>query len=425
MVAILLQALVLEGVTLIDGTGAPPRPDTTLLIRDGRIAAIGARGRVATPEPAHIVDLSGRTVIPGLIDAHAHVAFLRQPAGGAPEYDAATTLRVLRLLLAFGVTGARNPMAPAALGEDVARQAAMRVDDVKLYADLPPALVAAAVGGAHAQGLGVVGHLRATGWHEAAHIGVDFLTHAAPWSPDLLPVARRAAYRRVLRREGPLRARLSWLEWLEPRGPEVRSTARELARRRIPLDPTLIAWETKVRGDDPFYTASPDLDLLPEAILGSWRARGGTFTDDWSPSDHERGRRLWPKLLELVRVYHEEGVMLLAGSDLPNPWVVPGAGLHRELELLASAGIPPLQVISIATRNAASAFGWDDLGTLEVGKRADLVVLARDPTADIRHTRRIEAVYVAGKRLEPSPARPPTRVARPSTRPASEVRCSP
>lgn len=432
-IALLLQSLVLEGVTLIDGTGAPPRPNVSIVIEAGRIAAVGPRGRLALPEGARVLELAGRSVIPGLIDAHAHVTFLRDAGSGASDYDEATTRRVLRVLLAFGVTGARNPMAPAAVGaalrdalaseallgprlrtagdwidargfptpdsvrREVERQAALGVDDVKLYASLPPELVAAGIEAAHAHGLAAVGHLQATDWTDAARLGIDFITHAAPWSEECLPEGQRAAYRRAIRREGPMKARLRWLEWLDPRGPEVRAMARELARRRIPVDPTLIAFETKVRGDDPFYTASPDLLLLPEPILASWRR--GSFTGDWTPADYARGRRLWPKLLELVRVYDEEGVVLLVGSDLPNPWVVPGAGLHREMELLVSAGIAPLRVLGMATRAAAEAFGWTDAGTIEPGRRADLVVLAGDPTQDIRNTRRIEAVFLAGRRL--------------------------
>jgi imidazolonepropionase-like amidohydrolase len=430
---LLLQALVLDGVNLIDGTGAPPRPNVSIVVEEGRIAAIGPRGALAVPEDARVLDLSGRTVIPGLIDAHAHVTFLRRAPDGSFDYDEATTRRVLRMLLRFGITGARNPMAPAAVGaalrdavaggaiegprlrtagdwidarafptpqrvrDEVARQALYGVDDVKLYAGLPPELVRAGIEAAHEHGLAALGHVQATSWSEAAELGVDFLTHAAGWSEDLLPGVRRAAYRRAIRREGPLRARLRWLEWLDPRGAEVRALVRDLARRRIPVDPTLVAMDTKLRGDDPFYTASPDLALVPDAMLSSWRA--GTPTDGWTPEDFARGRRVWPKLLELVRVYDAEGVALLVGSDLPNPWIVPGAGLHRELELLVSAGLPPLRVIAMATSGAAAAFGWTDTGRLAPGMRADLVVLAGDPTEDIRNTRRIEAVYLAGRRI--------------------------
>jgi imidazolonepropionase-like amidohydrolase len=427
------DALVLEGVNLIDGTGAPARPNATLVIAGGRIAAVGERGRVRPPDGARVVDVSGRSVIPGLIDAHAHVTFLRQPSSDEPQYDDATTRRVLRMLLAFGVTGARNPMAPAAVGvalrdavsggallgprlrtagdaidarlypspesvrREVDRQAALGVDDVKLYAGLTPELTRAAIDAAHEHRVGAVGHLQATSWSDAARLGIDFISHGASWSEECLPEGRRAAYRRAIRREGAMKARLLWLEWVEPRGPEVRAMVREVAQRGIAIDPTLIAYETKLRGDDAFYTASPDLALLPEPIFAAWRT--GTSTADWTPGDYARGRAQWNKLLELVRVYEEEGVPLLAGSDLPNPWVVPGAGLHRELELLVSAGLSPLRVLTIATGSAAAAFGWDDAGTLEPGKRADFVVLEADPLDDIRNTRRIEAVYVSGRRV--------------------------
>ncbi len=430
------DVLVLEGVNLIDGTGAPAQPDAAIVIAGGRIAALGARGAVPVPEDARVVDLSGRSVIPGLIDAHAHVTFLREPGGADPQYDEDTTRRVLRTLLAFGVTGARNPMAPAAVGvalrdaiaggdvlgprlrtagdaidarlhsspeavrREVERQAALGVDDVKLYAGMPPELTRAGIEAAHANHVGVVGHLQATSWSEAARLGIDFISHGAPWSEECLPEKRRAGYRRAIRLEGAMKARLRWLEWVDPRGPEVRAMVRELAGRRIPLDPTLIAYETKLRGDDAFYTASPDLTLLPEPILASWRS--GTFTSDWTPGDYARGRAQWSKLLELVRVYEEEGVPLLVGSDLPNPWIVPGAGLHRELELLVSAGLSPLRVLTMATGGAAAALGWgDDAGTIEPGKRADLVVLEGDPLDDIRNTRRIAAVYLAGRRVRP------------------------
>jgi hypothetical protein len=174
---------------------------------------------------------------------------------------------------------------------------------------------------------------------------------------------------------------------------------RTIAERHVPVDPTLIAYATKFLGDTPRYRASPSLWLAPPPLRESWR---GALAD-WTAGDFARGHRLWPKVLRLVRRYHEAGVPLCAGSDVPNPWVVPGAGLHDELELLVSAGLPPLDVLRLATLNGAEAMGLlAERGTIEPGKAADLVVLAADPVADIRNTRTIRMVIQDGRMLDPA-----------------------
>jgi imidazolonepropionase-like amidohydrolase len=376
---------------------------------------------------------------------HAHVTYLRDPDAPQPGYDEAVTLEVLRVCLAHGITTVRNPMAPThegvALREAVAAgrfpgpriftagwtingpqfsteeqvrrevraQAAAGVDYVKVYAGLPEPLVRAAIEEAHARGIKVIGHLQETTWTEAARDGIDFIAHGAPWSAAYLPPARRAAYVDAMRTEGGMKARLRWLEWVDPSGPEVTEMVDELARRGIPVDPTLVAYETKLRGDDPFYVDGADLPLAPASMLAGWR--NGTFTSSWTREDYARGHALWPKLPALVGLYHRRGVRLLAGSDLPNPWVVPGAGFHRELELLVQSGIPPLEVLSIATRNGAAALGLD-AGTIEPGRRADLVVLEADPVADIRNTRRIRLVVKDGRVWRPAELLSATRAER-------------
>ncbi len=109
-----------------------------------------------------------------------------------------------------------------------------------------------------------------------------------------------------------------------------------------------------------------------------------------------------PIAKEIVRTLHERGVRITAGSDIFMPWLTPGVSLHRELELLVEAGISPRDVLSIATRNGAEAVGMlSEIGTIEEGKLADLVVLTEDPIEDIRNTRSIEAVYKSGKRYAP------------------------
>ena len=434
---------VLSGVTVFDGTGAPAVPDSVVVIRDGRIAAVGKRGVVAVPKGARVEELPGRWVIPGLFDLHAHVTYLN---GGyeAKHYDAENSAKVLRMLLDNGITTVRNPSAPLPPGvelrdavaagrvlgprifttgeamnnrhvpggpnavvtteeevrREVRRQADAGADAIKVYATLPPELVRAAVAEAHARKLQAVGHLGRTTWTEAARAGIDMIEHGAPWTEDWLAPEHREAYQTAIDEQGGMKARILWLERLDPEGPQVTEALRELAERRVWVDPTLIAYVTKFKGNDPQYVQSPDLALVPEPMLAGWRR--GTFVSDWSEEDFRRGAAAWTKVLRLLKAYHAQGVRLVTGSDEPNPWVIPGISLHRELELYAEAGIPPAEILKMATRNGAESLGiLADVGTVETGKRADLVVLSASPLMDIRNTRKIERVFLGGRVVDP------------------------
>lgn len=432
------QALV--GVTIIDGLGNPPVPDQVVVIRDGRIAEIADADDWRPARGVQVIELPGRFVMPGLIDLHAHVTIL--PHGQddtAGAIDRAASEQVLSTLLGFGITSVRNPAAPAADGvalrdavaagevlgpriltagnplsrtapgfapfmatpdeetvrEEIARQAALGVDWIKIYASLAPELVAAAIDAAHAAGKPVVGHLQRTAWTEAARLGIDAITHGAPWSEAYLPPEDREGYR------GTMLDRLTWLEKVDFDGEEIQEMIALLAERQIAVDPTLIAYHTKFFGDDPMHRENPELHLAPEISRAAWEKQ--TFVDHWTPEDFERARGLWPRVLELTGKLHDGGVLLAAGSDLPNPWVIPGVSLHHELRLLHDAGIPPLDVLRIATYNGAVALGLDDeIGSIEPGKVADLIVLAADPTRSLSATRAISHVFQGGKFLDPS-----------------------
>ncbi len=431
------QALV--GVTVIDGLGSPPVPNQVVVISDGRIAEVTAADGWRAPRGVQEIKLPGRFVMPGLIDLHAHVTILPQGEGGAGATDRAASERVLKTLLGFGITTVRNPAAPAAgavaLRDDVAagrilgpriltagdalnrtaasfgpfvatpdqaavraevrRQATLGVDFIKLYSTLAPELVEAAIEEAHAAGKPVIGHLQRTTWTEAARLGIDALTHGAPWSAAYLPPAEREGYR------GTIRDRLDWLEKVDFEGEAIGEMIALLAEKQIPVDPALIAYHTKFFGDDPMHRENPELHLAPAISREAWQR--GTFVDDWSPEDFARARELWPRVLELTRRMHEGGVLLAAGSDLPNPWVIPGVSLHHELRLLHDAGIPILEVLQIATSNGAAALGLEqEIGSIEAGKVADLIVLAADPSKNLFSTRAISQVFVAGKFYDPS-----------------------
>jgi imidazolonepropionase-like amidohydrolase len=114
--------------------------------------------------------------------------------------------------------------------------------------------------------------------------------------------------------------------------------------------------------------------------------------------EEPNNRHLWPKVLQLTKMMYDNGVPILAGSDIPNFDLVPGASLHHELELLVDAGIPPLQVIEVATSNGAQALGIEeDAGTIEPGKQADIIVLSENPLDDISNTKKIEVVINNGQ----------------------------
>ena len=394
-----------------------------ILLRDGKIAAIAPH--LDTPAGAREIDVSGRYVLPGFIDMHAHVTFLRN-GDFAYGYDLDTSRQILAELLRYGVTTVRNPAAPpeqgvalrnhvavgrvpgpdivtaglalngrnfptvAAVEEEVARECAIGVDYIKIYAGSTPDLTGAAIAAAHRCGIKAIGHLQTTDWPNAARQGIDFLTHAVSWSASALQPAKRAAYEAEIKERGAMKARITWLESVDVDEPEMKEIVDALVEHRISVDPTLIAYATKF-----VPMGEENLLLAPQALRDDWK--GGDPTNDWSDDDFARMKRAWPKMLAIVRRYYEAGVLLTTGSDLPNIHVVPGGSLHQEMELLAGAGIPAADVLAMATRNGAEALGKaNEIGTVETGKIANLVVLERNPLDDIRNTRSIDYVFHRG-----------------------------
>ena len=435
------DATALVGLTVLDGLGNPPKADQVLVLRGDRIAEILPREEFRPTRGTRVIDLTGRFVMPALVDTHAHVTVLPLAGDGglAEEIHLADSEQVLQTLVAFGIMTVRNPAAPTEAGvalrdrvasgelkgpriltaghalnraqapfgpfvatpneesvrSEVQRQAALGVDLIKIYSSLSPDLVGAAIEEAHGLGLPVVGHLQRTSWTEAASLGIDAITHGAPWSRAYLPEDLQDDYR------GSLRDRIFWIENVDFDGPEVQEMIELLVDRQIPVDPTLIAYHTKFFGDSAHYLQNPEMQLAPNSVREMWQQ--GTFVDDWSREDFERAHRAWPRVLEWTRRLHEAGVLLAAGSDFPNPWILPGAGLHQELRLLHDAGIPPLDVLRIATWNGARTLGLEDeIGSIEVGKRADLVILTADPSKNLHATRAISHLFQGGEFLDPA-----------------------
>jgi len=418
--------LVLEGVTLIDGTANSPKPNSLIIIRGDKIAAV-------TNETGHhdellsfvnsssssnnngdtngskniLLNLTGKYVIPGLFDMHAHVAGVRKDS----LHNQTLSEDMLKMLLDYGVTTIRNPGGPTAesvalkqyvskdniqgpeiftagrlinspqipipfvekqvsseeeVREEVRNQAAAGVDYVKLYVGLPPDLVKAAIDEAHVQEIKVIGHLYMTSWTDAANFGIDALTHGLPVSPYLLPTTGDAR-KNFYENGGNPFSHFLWLDLVDLNSPEINEMINALVENDVPVDPTLSIYEAMLKDG------------------------AGGFSD-------RQNQLHWAKVLQLTGIMHDRGVQILAGSDIPNFGLVPGASLHRELELLVEAGIHPLKVIDIATQNGAEALGINGtVGTLEIGKQADMIILDADPLENISNTKTIEAVIADGR----------------------------
>lgn len=429
------DCLVLYDVTIIDGLGKPPVEHQVIVIRDGLISEISTVSDFEDPPSNSAMDVAGMFVMPGLIDMHAHVTILpmNEEGGLASNMDRAASEAVLATLLDFGITTVRNPAAPTvdaielrglvaegivagpqivtagsalnrtsasfgpfvstptleAIRAEVARQATLGVDYLKVYSSLPPEFVQVAIEAAHNHGLEVIGHLQRTTWTEATRLGIDHIAHGAPWSAYYLPEDRRANY------NGTLKDRMFWLENVDFSGPAIREMIQLMAVSGVTVDPTLVAYRTKFYGDDPHYLSNADSVFAPPLVRDIW-ARGA-FTSDWSADDYSQGHAVWPQVLELTKALYDGGVLLTAGSDTPNPWVIPGVSLHEELQLLHDAGIPAINVLRIATNNGAVSLGLDErIGSVEVGKEADLLVLRANPLNDLSNTREIAFVLVNG-----------------------------
>jgi len=400
---LLAATLLLKSATVIDGE---PRV-ADILINGQTITCVG---KCAAPKDATVIEATGKFVVPGFVDMHAHLT----EHGGEPRWNRETTLRYLRLLLAHGVTTIRDPgsetevavmlrkmlaerkiigprlftagrilngsdfdpepFAPVRDADDIRReirwQAEAGVDFIKIYSSMTPAQTKVAIDEAHARGLRVIGHLQRTTWTEAARMGIDAIAHGAPWSPEYLPPEARADYHQTMF------GRVYWLEHIDLDAPVFRELTDELTTHHVVMDPTLIAYHTKFFGKT-------------------------SYTSDWTDEQFAAARKAWPKQLALTTLLFDRGVLLTVGTDMPTTGIVPGESVHDEMALLVSAGIAPRDVLRMATRNAATALRAK-IGAIEPGMSADLVLLTKNPLDDIRSTRSIELVIARGVRYDPT-----------------------
>lgn len=433
------DAIVIDHVTVLDGRGGAALADARVVVRGGVIASIGPSS--AGIASGRVLDGRGKFLLPGFIDMHAHLLFPRCNAGaGPPRFDRALSEEALSRELDFGITTVRSPATPTVEGlrlrddlnagrvrgpralaaaelindstltdaqlRDVVRNALpYRPDYFKVYARLRPAQVATVIDEAHRRHIPVIGHLQRTSWSEGIRLGVDHLAHAVDWSPDSLPAAARLTYAAAVKTRPDFRARIDWLELFDPDGVEQRRLIASLARKRVSVDVTLVAYDGKFSAPgSPRYRSNPFLASFPE-LRSDWQ-RCDDATATWDASDYRRWNAARPKLLAWVKRMSDGGVLLVSGTDLTNEWVVPGEGLHQEFELLAEAGLSADRILRMTGASAAEALRRNDVGVIAAGRRADLVLLSADPRRSISNTRAIVWVMQGGRLVVTHAPRP-------------------
>jgi imidazolonepropionase-like amidohydrolase len=413
----------LTHVRVIDGTGAPPFENFTVLLSNGRIQAMGSSLATPVPAGAQVLDLSGYTIVPGLVGMHDHLFYggIRNFLGYSGYAESEMGFSFPRLYLAAGVTtirtaGAIDPSAdlrlkaqidkgwvagptihvtgpymnatssPEETRKTVEHWAEKGVTSFKAYMYITRADLGAAIQAAHQRGLKVTGHLCAVGFGEAVALGIDNLEHGLivdaefvpNKAPDVCPSQESV---------------IASLAHLDIEGAPVQQMIRDLVLHHVAITSTLPVFETFVP-----FRAPPDTRVL-EALQTSSRA---DYLAARARVNEEGKRSWWPVLLskemQFERDFVAAGGLLLAGEDpTGNGGNLAGFGDQRELELLVEAGFTPLEAIHIATANGAAFLGESDhIGSLAPGKQADLVVIKGDPSSKIADFEKVELVFKDG-----------------------------
>lgn len=427
-------ALALRGGTVIDVRTGEQTPDAVLIVEDGRIIQIGRLGHVVIPPGAHVEDTSDAWVIPGLVDMHVHLTFDPLNTQLLPLYLAhgvttvrdvggnLTTLILLRHDIAAGrclaprlffagpLLDGLPPLWPdhtllvnsAACARSAVRMLIDQgVDCVKVYNNVPESSLAAIVEEAHGAHRLVIGHIpRTLSMSRAVEIGMDCLEHIRVTGREILPEHEADEI-------DPLpvgtRETLLW-ERFDVQSPGMDRLIGRLVDANVFLDPTLIIDAVMFTGKLEDERAVAVEEALPQETRT--RLNRDSWIDNLSGPQElkQRAAEGFEKRLLFISQCNEAGVRMLAGTDTFGAGaLLPGAGLLNELALLRCAGLSPLQVLQACTSTAASALGVEDsVGTLEVGKLADIVVLDADPLVDVRNTRNVRLVVKNGDVFTPS-----------------------
>jgi imidazolonepropionase-like amidohydrolase len=424
--------IALTHVRVIDGTGAAARDDQTIVINGGKIESIGPSANARVPTAAQTLDLTGYTVLPGLVGMHNHMFF---PMGGSPPMYSNMGTSFPRLYLALGVTtirttgsvapytdleikrlidagrmigpkmyvtapylegrGSFTPVMHELTGPDDARRmvnywADLGATSFKAYMNISRAELRAAVEEAHKRGLKVTGHLCSIGYKEAAEIGIDNLEHGlmansefvANKQPDQCPQGVSASLRQ-----------------LDINGAAAQETIRTLVAKNVAITSTLPVFEAGGATLAQSGIGASSALLNPRVLnVMSTDARVRYLQARARVSAETNYIALLRKAMEFEVAFVKAGGLLVAGLDpTGNGGIVAGFGDLREVELLVEAGFTPVEAVKIASFNGAKLLGEDSrIGSIAPGKQADLMVVKGNPATNINEIEKVEIVFKDG-----------------------------
>lgn len=392
------------GATIIDGNGGTPIRDGVLVLSDGKVLAIGNRGDIDIPASAEQIDLNGKTIIPGIINAHGHVGDVKGIEGG--HYSAQNIVDNLSMYARYGVTTV------VSLGNDNKEAEPFRnVND-----SLPDGRARLFIAGAIINGKTVQEAFAVI--DSNAKMGVDFMKIRIDDQLGTGTKMPESIYKDVITRSHELGYKVaSHMYYLDDAKKLIEAGSDLLAHsvRDFPVDSALIQ-EVKKRGigycptltreistfvyedtaaffADPFFrmeydsvTIKPLLDPARQAAM-----KNSTAAQTY--------KKQLPVAMANLKTMQDNNIPIVFGTDSGVPTRFIGYFEHLEMEMMQQAGLTPMQIIMSATKNAAEKLGLKNLGTLSPGHWGDFLVLNADPLADIKNVKQLDAVYIAGKKV--------------------------